>query len=325
MMIARLRPMLLRPDAERDPADDRAKVHHRREDSGRVGVEVMLLLQEGRIEVLRAVAEEVERGHQHDEVERDLPVAHQLHDRVRSCLAAARLERRTFLDVHADEQDEQRRRNPDHEHAAPADPVEQQIEDEAGDEIAGRIAALEKAGDWTAQLGGNRFHDQARAEPPFAAHADAEQEAQHEQTGQCRREAGGKLEDREEDDVGHQHRAAAEMLGQPAEEEGADRPRCERQEDAFGDRLHVGAELLGDGREHEHHQEEVEGVERPAEIARPDRAALRRFERFQIGDQAHAAAPLTGISPSACRSACRQAASPRRQLCAEWKALEGVA
>ena len=35
----------------------------------------MLFLEEGRIEVLRAVAEEVERGHQHHEVERDFPVA----------------------------------------------------------------------------------------------------------------------------------------------------------------------------------------------------------------------------------------------------------
>ena len=68
----------LRPDAEADAADDRADVHDRGEDAGQVRVEVMLLLEEGRIEVLRAVAEEVERRHQHDEVERDLPVADEL-------------------------------------------------------------------------------------------------------------------------------------------------------------------------------------------------------------------------------------------------------
>src|SRR5206468_7976442 len=123
-----------------------------------------------------------------------------------------------------------------------------------------------------------------------------------------RRETGCKLENREEDDVGHEYWPPAEMLGQPAKDEGAQRARGERQEDALRYRLHVGAELLGDGREHEHHQEEVEGVERPAEIARPDRAALRGFERFEIGDQAHAAAPRWS------RAACRASAagtSPR--------------
>ena len=55
-----------------------------------VGVEVVLLLEEGRIEVLRAVAEEVERGHQHDDVERDLPVAREFADRIDARLAAPR-------------------------------------------------------------------------------------------------------------------------------------------------------------------------------------------------------------------------------------------
>ena len=45
----------------------------------------------------------------------------------------------------ADEQDEQRGRYADHEHPAPADAVEQQEVDEAGDEIAGTMAQLEDA------------------------------------------------------------------------------------------------------------------------------------------------------------------------------------
>src|SRR5438270_269279 len=146
--------------------------------------------------VLGAVAEEVEGGHQHHEVERDLPVPNQLHDRVRG-LAAPRLEDRALLHVHADEQDEKRRGNPNHEHPPPADLIEQQIEDEAGDEIARRVAALQKAGNRSAKPGGNRFHDEARAKPPFAAHSDTEQETQHEQAGQRWREAGGELENRE--------------------------------------------------------------------------------------------------------------------------------
>ena len=38
---------------------------------------------------------------------------------------------------------------------------------------------------------------------------------------------------------------------------------------------------LADRRQHEHHQEEVERVERPAEIGGPDRAPLLRLERFR--------------------------------------------
>src|SRR6185369_17439622 len=105
----------------------------------------MLLLEEGRIEVLSPVAEEVERGHQDDEVERDLPMTDKLHHRVDVRAAAPLLEHRAFLHVHADKEDEQRGRDPDHEHAAPADRVEEQEIDEAGDEIARRIAALQQA------------------------------------------------------------------------------------------------------------------------------------------------------------------------------------
>ena len=138
-------------------------------------------------------------------------------------------------------------------------------------------------------MGGIDFHDEARAEAPFAAHGDPEEEAQYKQAGQGRRETRRELEHREKDDVGHQHRPATEVLGEPAEAERANRARGERQEHALRDRLHVGPELLRDGGEHEDHQAEIERVERPAEIARPDRVSLRRFERLQVGDQAHAA------------------------------------
>ena len=79
------------------------------EHAGHVGIEMVLLLEEGRIEVLGAVAEEVERGHQHDEIERDLPVAGESRERVDRALAAPRLEDRAFLHMHADEENQQRR------------------------------------------------------------------------------------------------------------------------------------------------------------------------------------------------------------------------
>src|SRR4051794_35654186 len=89
------------------------------------------------------------------------------------------------------------------------------------------------------------------------------------------------------------------MFGEPAEHERADRPRGESQHDRDGHRFHVRAEFGGDGLEHEDEEEIVEGVERPAEIARPDRAALRRIERFQVGHEAHPAAPFERVSARA--------------------------
>ena len=144
-------------------------------------IEMVLLLEEGRIEVLRSVAEEVERRHQHHEVERDLPVACELHERLPpAACPTPRLEHRAFLDVNSNEQDEQRGCDADHEHAAPANRVEQQIIDEARYKVARGIAALQQAGHGPPKLRRDGFHDQARAEAPLAAHCDSKQEAQHE-------------------------------------------------------------------------------------------------------------------------------------------------
>ena len=67
-------------------------------------------------------------------------------------LAAPRFEHRAFFHVDANEEDEERRGDADHEHAPPADRVEQQEIDEAGDEIARRIATLKQARNGAAQL-----------------------------------------------------------------------------------------------------------------------------------------------------------------------------
>src|SRR4051812_44422903 len=81
------------------------------------------------------------------------------------------------------------------------------------------------------------------------------------------------------------------MIGEPTEYEGAERPRRKRQEQELRHLLVADPEFLADRDLEENEQEEIERVEGPAEVARPDRVALRRLERFQVGDQAHTAAP----------------------------------
>ena len=58
------------------------------------------------------------------------------------------------------------------------------------------------------------------------------------------RTANSNSENSEDDD--HQDRPAAEPVGEPAEDEGAERPRGKRQEHRLRDRLDVGAEFLRD-------------------------------------------------------------------------------
>jgi hypothetical protein len=73
-----------------------------------------------------------------------------------------------------------------------------------------------------------------------------------------------------------------------------DRPRGEREHDRHAHRLDVGRELMGDVLEHKDEQKEIEGIERPAEIARQHRAALFRGQTAQIAENA-----IVGSLPAA--------------------------
>jgi hypothetical protein len=56
-----------------------------------------------------------------------------------------------------------------------------------------------------------------------------------------------------------------------------------------GDRhcFHVGVELGRDRAEHEHHQEEIERIESPAEVARDERVSLLAVECLPLAQDAH--------------------------------------
>ena len=129
-----------------------------------------------------------------------------------------------------------------------------------------------------ARLRRNGFHRERAAKAPFAAHGDAEQRAQDQKDREVRRESGKRAEDRIAEDIQHQRRLASPSVAEPAEDEGADEPHRQRQEQGVGHRRHLDAELLGDVLEQEGQQEEVEGVEHPAEIGGEDRLLLLACE-----------------------------------------------
>ena len=76
----------LRQRAERDAADDRADIVDDGDQADLVRGKAVLHPQEGRIKVLRAVAEEVERGHQQHGVDAEPPVRLQDRERVAACV-----------------------------------------------------------------------------------------------------------------------------------------------------------------------------------------------------------------------------------------------
>jgi hypothetical protein len=127
------------------------------------------------------------------------------------------------------------------------------------------------------------FHRQRRADAPFAAHRDAEQRAQCQQRGQARRETRRQLEQRITCDVHHQRRAAAEAIGEAAEDQRAERAHRERERERERDGGDRRCEFGRDVLQHEHHQEEIECVERPAEVGGDRDVALLASPAHVVG------------------------------------------
>jgi CheY-like chemotaxis protein len=103
-----------------------------------------------------------------------------------------------------------------------------------------------------------------------SAHRDAEYGPQQEQDGEVRRKAASKLDDRVAQHIDHQGGTTSPTVGRAPEQIRTDRSHRERQQDRECDLGDLGVELLRDVLEHEHQQEEIERVERPAEEARRD-------------------------------------------------------
>ena len=150
------------------------------------GREAVLLGQERRKEVLRAVRHEVERRHQQDRVDEEHRAG--AGTRPTGCrrdgpggAARPRFPRRRLLDARADVEHQERRQRAEHEHAAPADALEQEAEHQRRDQVAGRVALLQDARRDAARLGRQRLERERRADAPLAAHRDAVQRAQHDE------------------------------------------------------------------------------------------------------------------------------------------------
>jgi hypothetical protein len=135
---------LLRKCSEQDPAADRSDIVDDRDQTDDVGRQLVLDLQKSWIDVLASMAVEIEGGHENDRINRKLPMRSQYLERATLRARHRPVEARRFRYVSADVEHEQRRNDTDHEHSAPADILKQNAIDDRSQEIARRIAGLQK-------------------------------------------------------------------------------------------------------------------------------------------------------------------------------------
>ena len=123
-------------------------------------IEVMLLLQEGGIEILGAVAEEIERRHHHDGEQRQPPMSLE-HRESGGGARPFPVPAWRFAHLAPDVEDQEKGgKDAHHEQAAPAQPGIEKAEHQRGGEIAGGIARLHQARDKAALLARDGFERQ---------------------------------------------------------------------------------------------------------------------------------------------------------------------
>ena len=234
------------------------------------------MLQEIGIQVLRAVREAVHQEHQRDHVEHEALVLHGDLGAVDGAGDAVLLPCFGLRDLGADVESKEGGDAADPEHGAPAEVGQNDASCDGGQQVSVGVAALQDAGEHAAPFHGSVFHGERCAHAPLSAHADAEQQAQDEEHGEVGSEAAEQFDGGEEDDVGHQRTAAAVAVGQHAEDQRADRAHGQRTGDGQNDLGLADVEVLRQRVEQKDDDEEVEGVESPAEKAGGDGVPARK-------------------------------------------------
>jgi hypothetical protein len=127
---------------------------------------------------------------------------------------------------------------------------------------------------------------------------DARQEAQHEQPGQFWREGRCDAGERVDDDGNHQHGAAANAVGQAAEDDRAHQHPDEEERAGLQRLGHRDAERLGDGRRAEADRQHLHGIGEPDQAEDDEEAILKLADTGQpdAGLERHLCA-VTGGGP----------------------------
>ena len=170
-----------------------------------------------------------------------------------------------LLDPPLDPEREEGRDDADEEDPSPAPDGQDERGHGRRRGIADGPRALDDAQGLAAVLGRPGLGDERGPAGPLPAHAEAEEDAEDGQHDDARGEAAGRREDGIDEDAGHQGLAAAEAVGEDAEDEAAD-GRGDEGQRAEKPRRRLGHAQVGHQRRQDHGVEhDVEGVEHPAE------------------------------------------------------------
>ncbi len=181
-----------------------------------------------------------------------------------------------LLDPGADDQTDQRRDDGQAEQPPPrqVEPIDDHQRRHGRQQIAERVARLQQTREEPAPFDGDLLHRQRSTQPPLAAHADAVQQAQHDEHREVGCERAEEPDGRIEDHVDDQRDAPAHPVGPEAEQQRAHRPHEQGGGGEEGDLGGGDVERLGDVGVDEDHDEVVEGVHRPAELRGDEGVAL---------------------------------------------------
>ena len=150
------------------------------------------------------------------------------------------------------------------QHRAPADRGREQEPGHSREADADRFAGLQQGRRAAAHPAWRRLGEQRVADRPFAADAEARDQAENQDRpipGRARGECRANRVD--ENRPGH-HRAAAVLIGQVAEQDAADAGSAERDAEQHGLFEIVEPEIAADRNEQEGEQDEVVEIEHPA-------------------------------------------------------------
>src|SRR5437660_479659 len=154
----------------------------------------MLRLQEVRIKILGAVRKEHHESHQQKQIEAQLPLlGNSLQERTRGGRAMVPPGLRLWH-LGADVEREQSGYSAEPKHRPPAPCGEGEAVGNRGEQIAHRVSILQNAAKDASPAARARLHDERCSDAPFAAHADAIEDAQNQEDRGVRRKAAKKYD-----------------------------------------------------------------------------------------------------------------------------------
>ena len=212
---------------------------------------------------------------------------------------------RGLFDFESHKQREERRQPADEEHRSPSPFGKNKEVAARRQQVSDRVTLLQDSGENTSPFRRHFLHHERRADAPLAAHADAEQGPQDEECFVIGRQPGKDFHHGIKHEIQHQRKPSPVAVGQQSEDERADRPERECYRDGLRDFRQIHVELLRDGRNREDEDEEVKGIESPAQETR-DQGVEVVFALFVAGGR-HALesngidSPPTLIHPSHAR------------------------